>query len=228
MTDAYTTGIAIHDDLRDGGSLSAAVSDAVMRTETLDDAYPNWHPAPDSFRGMLRLFIYREITGDSYRTIAQYQELADAFGLEHIPDESVLSRTWRNRFDDAVREFVTLAAHFVVKEVYDHGPIISTVRQKEEVLDEKDESTVDSEDDATDGREFTNEQVHQTTRLAREHGFDGFDSRRISRLSTRRLSNADRSSTGSSRRIPVSRDARVPSHSQLMGRSVRRTFLSMG
>lgn len=175
MTDAYTTGIAIHDDLRDGESLSGAVSDAPMRTRTLDDAYPDWHPAPDSFRGMLRLFIYREITGDSYRSLAQYQELADAFGLHHIPDESVLSRTWRNRFNDEVREFITIGAHFVVKEVHDRGPAIPAVRPKDEVVDHETES---GEDDSKTERKFTDEQIHRTTRLARNHGFDGFDSGR--------------------------------------------------
>jgi hypothetical protein len=42
---------------------------------------------------MLRPFIYQKVTGDSYRTHETYQELAEPFGLEHVPDESVLSRT---------------------------------------------------------------------------------------------------------------------------------------
>ena len=60
---------------------------------------------------MLRLFIYREITGDSYRTLETYQELAKPFELNHVPDESVLWRIWCNRFDDgdthlrAVKQF---------------------------------------------------------------------------------------------------------------------------
>ena len=66
---------------------------------------------------MVRLFLYRELTGESYRALTTYPELADVFGLETIPDESVLSRTWRTRFDDATRESVTIAAHYVVKEI---------------------------------------------------------------------------------------------------------------
>ncbi len=122
MTHAYRTGIELRETLRDGVCLQVAVSRVTLYTEHLEDGYPDWHPAPDSFGGMLRLFIYREITGDSYRTLETYQELAEPFGLDHIPDESVLSRTWWNRFDDGVREYVSVAAHFVVKEVHDYGP----------------------------------------------------------------------------------------------------------
>jgi hypothetical protein len=141
----------------------------------LDDAYPEWHPAPHSFLGMVRLFIYREITGDSHRALARYQELAEVFDLDHIPDESVLSRTWRKRFDDGVREFVQVDAHFVVKEAHDRDFSAPGVRPKFEVVGEKSCST---EDDEAAGREFTDKQIYRTTRLARDHGFDGFDSGR--------------------------------------------------
>ncbi|WP_158055709.1 transposase [Halorussus halophilus] len=177
-TDAYKAGIEIRGSLRDGNQLQTSVTEVTIRSGTLDDSYPEWHPAPDSFLGMIRLFIYREITGDSYRTLAQYQELADAFGLDHVPDESVLSRTWRNRFDGDVREFVTTAAHFVVKEIHEYGPSVSAVRPKEEITDREDESQPADEDDESAGREFSDEQIHQATRLARDHGFDGFNSGR--------------------------------------------------
>ena len=124
---------------------------------------------------MLRLFIYREITGESYRTVAKYQELAEPFGLKHIPDESVLSRTWRKRFDDSVREFVRIAAHFVVKEAHDRDFSAPAIRPKSEVVDEKNRST---EADETADQEFTDQQIYRTTRLARDHDFSGFDSGR--------------------------------------------------
>jgi hypothetical protein len=177
-TDAYKAGIDIRESLRDGNQLQTSVTEVTIRGGTLDDSYPEWHPAPNSFLGMIRLFIYREITGDSYRTLAQYQELADAFGLDHVPDESVLSRTWRNRFDGDVREFVTTAAYFVVKEIHEYGPSVSAVRPKEEITDREDESQPADEDDESAGREFSDEQIYQATRLARDHGFDGFNSGR--------------------------------------------------
>ncbi|MDS0279763.1 hypothetical protein NDI85_18385 [Halomicroarcula sp. S1AR25-4] len=88
MTDAYKTGIEVSKTLRDGVCLWAAVSEATIYTEHLEGGYPNWHPAPDSFQGVVRLFIYREITGDSYRTLETYQEPASHFRNKPLPMES--------------------------------------------------------------------------------------------------------------------------------------------
>ena len=175
MTDAYSTGIEITALFQAGNLLASSISESSIRTELLDDAYPEWHPAPHSFLGMVRLLIYRQITGHSYRELAQYQELAEPLGLDHIPDESVLSRTWRKRFDNDVREFVRIAAHFVVKKVHDRDFSAPVVRPKSDVVDEENRSTGDDE---AAGREFTDKQIYRTTRLARDHGFGGFDSGR--------------------------------------------------
>ena len=175
MTDAYRTGIGVTEQLRAENSLISSVAESTIRTEYLDDGYPEWHPAPHSFLGMIRLLVYREITGDSYRALTRHQELAEPFGLNHVPDQSVLSRTWRNRFDDDVREFIRVAAHFVVKQVHDREFAAVTVRPKAEVVDEEKRS---NEGDEVTGQEFTDEQIYRTTRLARDHGFDGFDSGR--------------------------------------------------
>lgn len=184
MTHAYSTGIELIETLRDGVCLQTAVSEVTIYTEHLEDGYPDWHPAPDSFQGMLRLFIYREITGDSYRSLETYQELAEPFGLDQVPDESVLSRTWRKRFDDGVREYVTVAAHYVVKEIHDYGPTVPAVRLKEEVTDSNPESADDDdEQDESGGAEFSDEQIRRTIRLARNHSFDGFDSGRAQNAS---------------------------------------------
>ena len=174
MTDAYNTGIEITEQLREGDSLLSSVAESSIQTEYLDDSYPEWHPAPHAFLGMVRLLIYREATGESYRALARYQELAEPLDLEHIPDESVLSRTWRERFDDGVREFVQVAAHFVIKQSHDREFSAPAVRSKSEIVDEVDLST----DDETAGCEFSDKQTYRTTRLTRDHGFDEFDSGR--------------------------------------------------
>jgi len=119
LSDAYIVGVKLRTALDSDQSLCTALRQLTGPFDLLDDGYPEWHPAPHSFEGMLRLFLYRELTGESYRALTRYPELADAFELEKIPDGSVLSRTWRNRFDDAIREFVTTAAHYVVKEIHD-------------------------------------------------------------------------------------------------------------
>ena len=105
LTDAYCVGIDLRDTLRGGTGLLDALSAVEEKFDTLTDSYPDWHPAPYSFDGMIRLFLYHEFTGASYRQLETYPELATAIGLTKTPDESVLSRTWRNRFTDGVREY---------------------------------------------------------------------------------------------------------------------------
>ncbi|WP_227133115.1 transposase [Halorubellus salinus] len=179
LTDAYIVGVKLRTALDSDQSLWTALRQLAGPFDLLDDGYPEWHPAPHSFEGMLRLFLYRELTGESYRGLSKYPELASVFGLEKIPDESVLSRTWRNRFDDATREFVTTAAHYVIKEIHDRDILVPEARRKAEVVTpDKDPSALPDEPAEDDPREFTTEQIQRTTRLARDHGFDGFDSGR--------------------------------------------------
>ena len=174
MTDAYSTGIEITAQLRKGNSLPLSIAESSIRIEFLGDDYPEWHPAPHSFPGMVRLLIYREITGESYRGLSQYQEFAELFDLKVVPEESVLSRTWRKRFTDGVREFVRIAAHFVVKQVHDREFSAVAVRTRTEVVDKK----LSTEVDEGAVREFTDKQIYRMSRPARDHGFDGFDSDR--------------------------------------------------
>ena len=90
---------------------------------------------------MLRLFLYRELTGKSYESISESSELAAELGLDSMPDPSVLSRTWRDRFDEATREFVETAARYAAKDNFDRGYNNPEVRPEAEVTQqEKSES----------------------------------------------------------------------------------------
>jgi hypothetical protein len=80
LTDAV--GITLHDTIEEGDDLLTALNALCGPFDVLEDPYPDWHPAPYSFQGMLRPFLYPEITGQSYRSLAQYPELAEAFDLE--------------------------------------------------------------------------------------------------------------------------------------------------
>ena len=176
LTDAYVVGIELRNQIRDGTSLCDSISELSGPFEKLDDGYPSWHPAPYSFHGMLRLFLYREITGQSYRELATYPELAEMFGLERIPGEPVLSRTWRKRFDEDVREFITTGAHYVVKEIHDLNLGVPAARSKAEVAAPREGPDEAAED--AQFEKYTDEQIYRTTRLARQYGFGGFDSGR--------------------------------------------------
>ncbi|ELY67182.1 transposase [Natronococcus jeotgali DSM 18795] len=95
-------------------------------------------------------------------------------GLDQIPNESVISRTWRNRFDDEVRGYVTASAHYLVKEIHNENLSVPEVRPLEEVK-QSSEEIIDSAEDVT---KFSDEEIYRTTRLAREHGFGPFDTGR--------------------------------------------------
>ncbi|MDB2246151.1 transposase [Halorubrum ezzemoulense] len=178
LTDAYLVGLTLTEALKVDQSLCTALRTLEGPFDSLNDGYPEWHPAPHSFEGMVRLLLYRELTGESYRSLAQYPELAVVFDLEKIPDESVLSRTWRNRFDEATREFVTTAAHYVIKEVHDRDISAPEVRPKAEIVDDEQEAA-----DPVEDKSFSQEEIIQTTRLARDHAFGHFDSGRASNAS---------------------------------------------
>ena len=174
LTDAFVAALELRKNLREGTSFCTALADLTLQIETLEDGYPKWHPSPYSFHGMLKLFVYLEVTGDSYRSLTRHPELANVFGLKQIPDESVLSRTWRNRFDDDVRGYITASAHLLVREIHNEDLSIPEVRPLEEVKQSSEEAT----DSAEDSTKFSDEEIYRTTRLAREHGFSSFDSGR--------------------------------------------------
>lgn len=106
LTDAYLVGIELRDQIRKDIPFCEVLRTLDGPFNKLSDGYSEWHPAPYSFHGMLKLFLYRETTGDSYRTLTRHPKLAAVFGLERIPDESVLSRTWRR--SSAVKGIPTL------------------------------------------------------------------------------------------------------------------------
>lgn len=114
MTDTFAISLELRERLQRGTSLYDAFEALDHPFSFPEDQYLEWHSTSYPFRGMVKLFYYREITGESYRSLTRQQELADLFGLDKIPGESVLSRTWRNRFDDAGRAFVTNGAHDLV------------------------------------------------------------------------------------------------------------------
>mgnify|MGYP000014703099 FL=1 len=174
LTDAFVAALELRKHLREGTAFCDALTDLKLQIETLEDGYPEWHPASYPFHGMLKLFVYLEVTGDSYRSLTRHPELADVFGLDQIPNESVISRTWRNRFNDDVRGYITASAHCLVKEIHNEGLSVPEVRPLEEVKQSSEEPP-EAPDDTI---EFSDKEIYRTTRLAREHGFGSFDSER--------------------------------------------------
>lgn len=181
LCEAYQLGIAIRNDLKEY-DLVTAFEDLDHSIDAIEDGYPAWHPAPLSFRAMVLSFVFMEITGDSYaefsRRLTRQPEVATILGFSRVPDESAFSRAWRNRFDDAIHEYIHAAAHFVVKEVHDRNISAPEVRPKAEIVDDTDEDL-----DSVEEESFSQEEIIQTTRLARDHAFGHFDSDRASNAS---------------------------------------------
>lgn len=176
LCEAYQLGIAIRNDLHDT-DLVTAFEHLDRSISAIEDGYPAWHPAPFSFRAMVLAFIFMEITGESYasftRRLTRQPEVAPVFGFSRLPDESAFSRAWRNRFDDAIHEYVQTAAHFVVKEVHDFDIPAPEIRPKAEIVDKTPADEASVEDDS-----FSHDEIVQTTRLARDHAFGYFESGR--------------------------------------------------
>ncbi|MFC6722962.1 transposase [Halobium palmae] len=180
LTYAYIYGIDLREQIREGETLCEALKSAPERFERLEDEYPDWHPTSYSFEGLLKLFVYRETTGCSYRSFSRYPELRESFGLDKMPGESVLSRSWSNRFNETTQTFVTTAAHYLVRTIHDRDLPVPEVRPKEEVADSRKSEAEEAEPDS--GDEFDDGTIYQTTRLAKEHGFGSFDSGRAGNL----------------------------------------------
>lgn len=181
LCEAYQLGIAIRNDLYES-DLVTAFENLDHPIDSIEDGYPVWHPAPLSFRAMVLAFIFLEITGDSYATftrrLTRQPEVATLLGFSRVPDESAFSRAWRNRFDDAVQEYVQTAAHFVVKEVHDFDIPAPEVRPKAEIVDEP-----SVEEGSAKEESFSQDEIVQTTRLARDHAFGYFESDRAANAS---------------------------------------------
>jgi hypothetical protein len=115
-----------------------------------------------------------EITGDSYaefaRRLSWQPEVASIFGFSRVPDDSAFSRAWRNRFSDTVHEYVQTSAHFVIKEVHDRDISAPEVRPKNEIVDEPAVAKNPDEQES-----FSQGEIIQTTRLARDHAFGHFE-----------------------------------------------------
>ena len=168
LCEAYQLGIAIRNDLYES-DLVTAFENLDHSIDSVEDGYPAWHPAPLSFRAMVLAFIFMEITGESYaaftRRLTRQPEVATILGFGRVPDESAFSRAWRNRFDDAVHEYVQTAAHFVVKEVHDFEIPTPEVRPKTEIVDDTPVEQ-NGEDES-----FSEDEIVRTTRLARDNVF---------------------------------------------------------
>ncbi|ACM58691.1 hypothetical protein Hlac_3154 [Halorubrum lacusprofundi ATCC 49239] len=105
-----------------------------------------------------------------------------AFTLSHVGHNcspvGFFATIPHDQADNAVHEYIHAAAHFVIKEVHDRDISAPEVRPKSEILNDTEEAADSVEDES-----FSQEEIVQTTRLARDHAFGHFDSGRASNAS---------------------------------------------
>ena len=158
----------IDKELQDTAHIAKAVGELTVPSYLFDDGYPDWHPWPYSFEGIIRAFLFMRVTGrnyeDMHRDLRQRPILAHYFGLEQPPDRSVYSRAWRKRFNDDLRQFVEQAAEAILAAA--HNARVPTKRLQQFSKDEDDTSELDEH------------QIKRTTRLGRRYAFKSFQSDR--------------------------------------------------
>lgn len=111
----------IHDDL------SRVIRDLSIPTEELCAALdiPNdWDSAFDA-DPMIRLFLYKEVRGDSQKQVAerfkQWPYLRQRFGFDHSPTQQAISYTKRKRFPLGLRQFISTVAEGIRDEAQAHN-----------------------------------------------------------------------------------------------------------
>lgn len=122
---------------------------------------------------MVKAFLFMKVTGrnyeDMHRDLRQRPVLVDAFGFARAPHRSAYSRTWRNRFGSDLQRFIEKAAEVIKQEAQNSGVPESRLAPPAEPQDR-------TNDDSN--QHFSDGQINQTIRLARQHGLRSFDSGR--------------------------------------------------
>ncbi|EMA09608.1 hypothetical protein SAMN05443574_13612 [Haloarcula vallismortis] len=110
----------IHDDL------SRVIRDLSIPTEELcatHDISNDWDSAFDA-DPMIRLFLYKEIRGDSQKQVAerfkQWPYLRQRFEFDHSPTQQAISYTKRKRFPLGLRQFISTVAEGIRDEAQAH------------------------------------------------------------------------------------------------------------
>ncbi|GCF15942.1 hypothetical protein Harman_38770 [Haloarcula mannanilytica] len=101
---------------------------------------------------LFRLFLLKELHGWTHETalrtyLTHHPELCEQLGLETVPDQSTLWRTWHERFTADLRETIEVAARTILIKAQDVG--VTVPREPERQLPfQRDEEESDTGDQA--------------------------------------------------------------------------------
>lgn len=91
---------------------------------------------------LFRVFLLEELHGWTHETalveyLQQFPEICERLGLETIPDQSTLWRTWNQRFMADLRETIQTAARMIFLKAVDAG--VTVPREPDCAFQERDE-----------------------------------------------------------------------------------------
>jgi len=115
---------------------------------------------------LFRLFLLKELHGWTHETplltyLSHHPDLGEQLGLENVPDQSTLWRTWHERFTADLRETIEAAARTILIKAEDAG--VTVPREPER----KFPSHGDDEEPAPDDQAILNEAGSITDHISR-------------------------------------------------------------
>jgi hypothetical protein len=117
---------------------------------------------------MVRLFLYKEARSLSQNKLEKISIVHfQRFGIQESPTQQCISYTWNTRFSPELRTLIETTATGIQETAREHDVYVAGLPEEPED-DEEEQSS----------RRFSEKQVIQNTRLARQHAFPAFDSGR--------------------------------------------------
>ena len=153
--------------LDDHDHLSRVIANLHFPVDAFEDQSNNPKNSKD-FEGMIRLFLYKEARGLSQNKTSNIPRVYfQRFGVSASTTQQCLSYTWNKRFTQELRTLIETTATGIRGAAREHDVYVVGVSEDDE-----------DEDEDTSPRRFSEQQVTQTTRFARQHAFSAFDSGR--------------------------------------------------
>jgi IS4 transposase len=114
-------------------NVSRVIRDINFPTEELHDEYSITSSKTFDFEPMLRVYLYRQITGYSQSEVAdrlqKWPYLKQHFNLSRVPTQQAISYTERKRFSHGLRQLIGDVADGICNEARDHGIRSSQLRE---------------------------------------------------------------------------------------------------
>jgi len=159
---------------RDEDHLSRVIGGLDLPLDHLQDGYERTPSHGYDLEPILRVFLYKHAGEYSDNELANGLEtwpyLLMRFDLGGVPTQQTLSYTWRHRFDDDLRTFLSTTGRGIREEAIEQGVLRESPSR--ERSDDEDRS------ESSSSKELTEARIRRVMRVARDHVFPAFDTGR--------------------------------------------------